>query len=88
MKNVIIWGNHSSTQFPDVAHATVDQDGKTVPVYDAVADDAWLQGEFIQVCSIQYMFAIGLGPGLGVLCAHAIAYVFTLFSLPLCQWCS
>lgn len=54
VKNVIIWGNHSSTQFPDVAHATVDQDGKTVPVYDAVADDAWLQGEFIQVCSIQY----------------------------------
>ena len=28
LKNVIIWGNHSSTQFPDVAHATID--GKKV----------------------------------------------------------
>ena len=23
VKNVIIWGNHSSTQFPDAAHATI-----------------------------------------------------------------
>lgn len=23
VKNVIIWGNHSSTQFPDVRHAQV-----------------------------------------------------------------
>ena len=52
MKKVIIWGNHSSTQFPDVSHATVDKDGQTLPVYDAVKDDAWIQGEFIQVSSI------------------------------------
>lgn len=25
IKNVIIWGNHSSTQFPDVRHAKVIQ---------------------------------------------------------------
>jgi len=43
VKNCIIWGNHSATQFPDVRHATVQ--GK--PVYDAVADDAWLKGDFI-----------------------------------------
>jgi len=43
VKNCIIWGNHSATQFPDVRHATVQ--GK--PVYDAVADDAWLTGDFI-----------------------------------------
>merc|ERR1711879_964452 len=24
VKNVIIWGNHSSTQFPDAAHATIN----------------------------------------------------------------
>lgn len=24
VKNVIIWGNHSSTQYPDVNHATID----------------------------------------------------------------
>lgn len=45
VKNCIIWGNHSSTQFPDVRHATVG--GK--PVYDAVNDEAWLKGDFITV---------------------------------------
>ena len=24
VKNVIVWGNHSSTMYPDVAHGTVD----------------------------------------------------------------
>jgi malate dehydrogenase len=37
VKNVIIWGNHSSSQYPDVNHAVVD--GK--PVREAVQDDAW-----------------------------------------------
>lgn len=37
VKNVIIWGNHSSTQYPDVNHATVG--GK--PVREAVGDDQW-----------------------------------------------
>jgi len=41
--NVIIWGNHSATQFPDVSHATVQ--GKKV--VDAVGDEAWIRGEFI-----------------------------------------
>lgn len=49
VKNVTIWGNHSSTQFPDVRHATVRKDGAEVPVYQAVADDAWLQGDFLTV---------------------------------------
>ena len=48
VRNVIIWGNHSSTQFPDVAHAYVDNDSKK-PVYEAVNDDAWLKGDFIKV---------------------------------------
>ncbi len=43
VKNVIIWGNHSSSQYPDVAHGTVA--GK--PIKEAVADDAWLSGDFI-----------------------------------------
>ena len=51
MKNVIIWGNHSSTQFPDVAHAVVTQDGKDVGVYQAVNNDTWLKEEFVQVFS-------------------------------------
>uniref|UniRef100_F1L7C0 Malate dehydrogenase n=3 Tax=Ascaris TaxID=6251 RepID=F1L7C0_ASCSU len=49
VKDVIIWGNHSSTQFPDAKHAKVNKDGKTVDAYTAVNDDAWLQGEFISV---------------------------------------
>jgi len=48
VKNVIIWGNHSSTQFPDVAHAKVEVDGKVVPVPDAVKDDDYLKNEFIK----------------------------------------
>lgn len=49
VKNVIIWGNHSSTQYPDVHHATVSLNGKEVPAYDAVKDDSWLKGDFISV---------------------------------------
>ncbi|KAL2650932.1 hypothetical protein R1flu_019060 [Riccia fluitans] len=45
VKNVIIWGNHSSTQYPDVYHAVIDGDK---PVRAAIADDAWLDGEFIK----------------------------------------
>ncbi|GCC37469.1 malate dehydrogenase, cytoplasmic-like [Chiloscyllium punctatum] len=47
VKNVIIWGNHSSTQYPDVTHATVKVKGKEMSIYDAVKDDNWLKGDFI-----------------------------------------
>eukprot|EP00889_Picochlorum_renovo_P002679 jgi/Picre1/29709/NNA_005092.t1 len=43
VKNTIIWGNHSSTQYPDVNHATIDG----APARDVIKDDAWLDGEFI-----------------------------------------
>ncbi|XP_062972048.1 malate dehydrogenase, cytoplasmic isoform X1 [Elgaria multicarinata webbii] len=48
VKNVIIWGNHSSTQYPDVNHAKVKVQGKDVGVYEAVKNDNWLKGDFIQ----------------------------------------
>jgi malate dehydrogenase len=38
-----IWGNHSSTQFPSYAHATVG--GR--PATEAIPDTAWLQETFI-----------------------------------------
>jgi malate dehydrogenase len=38
-----IWGNHSSTQFPDFYHARIG--GR--PVVEAIGDEAWLQGDFI-----------------------------------------
>jgi len=40
--NVAIWGNHSSTQFPDFENARID--GR--PAAD-VLDQGWLQGDFI-----------------------------------------
>lgn len=43
VQNLIIWGNHSATQYPDVANGTAN--GK--PVTDVV-DKAYLQGEFIE----------------------------------------
>ncbi|PCK00509.1 MAG: malate dehydrogenase [Zetaproteobacteria bacterium] len=42
VKNMIIWGNHSSTQYPDIHHATV----KGAAALDQV-DQAWFEGTFI-----------------------------------------
>jgi len=47
VKNVIIWGNHSNTQYPDVHHCKVKMAGNDLACFDAVKDDAWLTGEFI-----------------------------------------
>src|SRR5437870_4606586 len=41
--NVAVWGNHSSTQYPDFYNAKIN--GK--PATEAVSDKAWLEGEFI-----------------------------------------
>ncbi len=41
-KRMIVWGNHSATQFPDIAHATFR--GK--PVLDSV-DEGWYRETFI-----------------------------------------
>lgn len=44
VKNVVIWGNHSSTQYPDVGPATVNGS----PAAGVIKDDAYLQAEFIE----------------------------------------
>ena len=41
--NMTIWGNHSTTQYPDLVNAKVD--GKSA--WDEVADEAWIADEFI-----------------------------------------
>lgn len=41
--NMAIWGNHSSTQYPDFHNAKIG--GK--PATQAVTDEGWLKGEFI-----------------------------------------
>ena len=38
-----VWGNHSTTQFPDFAHARIG--GRPVP--EVITDHDWLRGEFI-----------------------------------------
>ena len=42
--NLAIWGNHSSTQFPDFANAKID----ARPVPEVIEDRAWLTGPFIE----------------------------------------
>jgi malate dehydrogenase len=43
--NLAIWGNHSSTQYPDAAHARIA--GRPVP--EVIGDETWLQGEFLSI---------------------------------------
>ncbi|MEO8206640.1 MAG: malate dehydrogenase [Chthoniobacterales bacterium] len=42
--NVAIWGNHSSTLYPDFTNAKI----KGKPATEVIQDEAWLQGDFIK----------------------------------------
>lgn len=44
ISNLAIWGNHSSTMFPDFENTKID--GKAVT--SVITDRAWLEGEFIK----------------------------------------
>jgi malate dehydrogenase len=41
-----IWGNHSSTQYPDFSHAKISGD----PVPEVIADRDWLENTFVPQC--------------------------------------
>jgi malate dehydrogenase len=43
IRKVIVWGNHSATQYPDVFHA--EADGKKI--WPMINDQAWLESTFI-----------------------------------------
>ena len=45
IKKMIIWGNHSSTQVPDLAHSVIN--GKLVS--ELLTDQSWVAGEFVPV---------------------------------------
>ncbi|MEW6751750.1 MAG: malate dehydrogenase [Candidatus Latescibacterota bacterium] len=45
VSHVAIWGNHSSTQYPDAENARIG--GRPVP--EVIGHAAWLRGEFIQI---------------------------------------
>jgi malate dehydrogenase len=44
VRDLAIWGNHSSTQFPDFFHATIG--GKPAP--EVIGDPEWLKTEYLQ----------------------------------------
>jgi len=44
IKNMIIWGNHSTTQYPDIHHATI----AGMPANDLV-DEQWVINEFMPI---------------------------------------
>lgn len=70
VKNVCIWGNHSNTQFPDVAHAII----RGQPAPRVIGDDAWCQGEFVK--NVQQRGAVIIQKrGLSSACSAAKAIV-------------
>jgi len=49
VRNVIIWGNHSSTQYPDARFTLVKKGSEEIKLVETLADKAWLQDQFITV---------------------------------------
>eukprot|EP01119_Soliformovum_irregulare_P011058 TRINITY_DN2743_c0_g1_i1.p1 TRINITY_DN2743_c0_g1~~TRINITY_DN2743_c0_g1_i1.p1 ORF type:complete len:377 (-),score=100.68 TRINITY_DN2743_c0_g1_i1:108-1238(-) len=50
VKNVVIWGNHSATQYPDVSLASITDhpvSGVTSSVASSINDEKWIRSEFI-----------------------------------------
>ncbi len=47
VKQMTIWGNHSTTQYPDLFHCEVEIDGTRRNAYAAVADHEWVDETFI-----------------------------------------
>jgi len=74
--HVAIWGNHSATQFPDFANATID--GKPVP--EVITDSEWLQGDFISTVQKRGA-AIIEARGLSSAASAAAAAIDTVVSL-------
>jgi malate dehydrogenase len=47
VKQMTIWGNHSTTQYPDLFHCEVEIDGSRRNAYEAIGDHEWVDGTFI-----------------------------------------
>lgn len=54
VKQMIIWGNHSTTQFPDFHHAKIG--GR--PAHEVIDDKEWLEGKFISTVQNRGMHVI------------------------------
>lgn len=44
ISNLAIWGNHSTTQYPDARNARI----AGLPVFEVIGDHGWLKGKFIE----------------------------------------
>jgi malate dehydrogenase len=74
--NLAIWGNHSSTMYPDFANAKIS--GKPVP--EVITDNYWLQNDFLATVQ-QRGAAIIKARGLSSAASAANAVVDTVRSL-------
>ena len=45
IKNIIIWGNHSATQYPDISYMII----KDELVKEVIKDEKWLKEDFIKI---------------------------------------
>lgn len=59
VSNVVIWGNHSSTQYPDANQAVVVHRGATQRAADLIGDDAWLRTSFVETVQKRGAAVIG-----------------------------
>ena len=74
--NMTIWGNHSSTQYPDFYNASIDNR----PANEVIRDEKWLKEEFIATVQ-QRGAAVIKARGLSSAGSAANAIVDTVFSL-------
>jgi malate dehydrogenase len=74
--NLTIWGNHSSTQYPDFYNARIDNR----PANEVIGDEKWLKEEFIATVQ-QRGAAVIKARGLSSAGSAANAVVDTVFSL-------
>jgi malate dehydrogenase len=74
--NMTIWGNHSSTQYPDFYNAKIDNR----PANEVIGDEKWLKEEFIATVQ-QRGAAVIKARGLSSAGSAANAVVDTVFSL-------
>jgi malate dehydrogenase len=74
--NMTIWGNHSSTQYPDFYNARIDNR----PADEVIGDEKWLKDEFIATVQ-QRGAAVIKARGLSSAGSAANAIVDTVFSL-------
>ncbi len=44
VSNMAIWGNHSTTQYPDARNSRIAQ----IPTFEVIDDHGWLKGKFIE----------------------------------------